>query len=138
MCGTIDNVHFLPYNQSYAARRACIEFEVSTSYIPGCFLSLYQETCFYASVFFQDPEGASKALELDGIEIKGKPIKVFSSLEEWDQHIASFKDAQKQSQENVKEGEGEGDGEADKEIEQDVDGANGDAEMEDGQVSNFS
>ena len=28
-CGTIDNVHFDRFNQSYAARRACVEFEVS-------------------------------------------------------------------------------------------------------------
>lgn len=107
-CGTIDNVHFVRYNQSYAARRACIEFE--------------------------DPEGARNALEMDGIEIKGKAIKVFSSLEEWDQHIANFKETQSKSQDAAVKEEPEDAEEGDGEMEQDGDeGANGDAEMEDGQ-----
>lgn len=84
---------------------------------------------------FQDPEGAQKALEMDNIEIKGKPIKVFASLEDWDQHIANFKDAQKNQEAGAKEEEGE---EGDAEFEEGDDGANGDAEMDDGQVSFFS
>lgn len=103
-CGTIDNVHFVRFNQSYAARRACIEFE--------------------------DPEGATKALELDNIEIKGKPIKVFASLEDWDQHIANFKETQKNQEAGAKEEEGE---EGDAEFEEGDDGANGEALMDDGQ-----
>lgn len=120
----------LPEELALNLRSVCYPFWTVCDLMPGL------RDCFHASVLLQDPEGAVKALELDGIEIKGKPVKVFSSLEEWDQHIASFKDAQKQSQENVKEEEGEGDGEADGDMEQD-DGANGDAEMEDGQVSNL-
>lgn len=89
--------------------------------------------------FSQDPEGAKKALELDSIEIKGKPIKVFASLEDWDQHIANFKDAQKnqEAEAGAKEGEeGEAEeGEGEGEFEEGDEGANGDAEMDDTQVS---
>lgn len=71
-------------------------------------------------------------MELDGIEIKGKPIKVFSSLEEWDQHIANYKETQKSQEAAAKEEAEEGDGEMDQDGDE---GANGDAEMDDGQVS---
>ena len=58
------------------------------------------------------------ALALDGIEIKGKRIKVFHSLDEWDQHLADYKEARDKAREGAEdgkeeaEGNGEGEGEA--------------------------